>query len=357
MKVLFTISSLQSGGAERVLSTLANYWSRKGWDITILVVSSKNRFYKTDEKIKIISLLGEDKSITSKLQLLYYIKGIRQTIKEEKPDIVISFITLMNILVLLATRGLSVPVLISERNYFDQLRKKYLKVLRRFLYPKSSAMVVLSKYDYNKYDYVDNKRIIFNPLNAEHILDVNIDKKEEILIAVGSLSSQKGFSMLIQALSKIAFKDWKFLIIGEGPLRESLEKLIIEYNLEEKVFLIGEKSNIFDYYEKASIFVLSSLYEGFPNVLAEAMAHGCASVAFDCKTGPSEMINDGVNGYLVEANNIEALRKQIILLMESKERRKSFSIEAMKIKVNLDLNKITGMWEEYIIETIKSKKV
>ena len=357
MKVLFTISSLQSGGAERVLSTLANYWSRKGWDITILVVSSKNRFYNTDEKIKIISLLDDDKGTSSKFQLLYYIKGIRQTIKKEKPDIVISFITLMNILVLLATRGLSVPVLISERNYFDQLRKKSLKVLRRFLYPKSSAMVVLSEYDYNKYDYVDNKKIIFNPLNSEDILDVNIDKKEKILIAVGSLSSQKGFSMLIQALSKIAFNDWKFLIIGEGSLRESLEKLITEYNLEENVFLIGEKSNVFDYYKKASIFVLSSLYEGFPNVLAEAMAHGCASVAFDCKTGPSEMINDGVNGYLVEANNIEALRKQIVLLMESKEKCKSFSIEAMKIKVNLDLNKITGMWEEYILETINSKKV
>jgi len=357
MKVLFIISSLESGGAERVLSTLANYWSRKGWDITILVVSLKNRFYNIDEKIKIISLLDDDKSTNSKFQLFYYIKGIRQTIKKEKPDIVISFITLMNILVLLATRGLSVPVLISERNYFDQLRKKSLKVLRRFLYPKSSAMVVLSEYDYNKYNYVDNKKIIFNPLNSEDILDVNIDKKEKILIAVGSLSSQKGFSMLIQALSKIEFNDWKFLIIGEGSLRESLEKLITEYNLEENVFLIGKKSNIFDYYEKASIFVLSSLYEGFPNVLAEAMSHGCASVAFDCKTGPSEMINDGVNGYLVEANNIEVLRKKIVLLMESKEKRQSFALEAMKIKVNLDLNKITGMWEEYILKIIESKKV
>ncbi|SFV63112.1 Alpha-1,4-N-acetylgalactosamine transferase PglH [hydrothermal vent metagenome] len=356
MKVLFTISSLQSGGAERVLSTLANYWSRKGWDITILVVSSKNRFYKIDENIKIISLLDNYKSSSSKLQILYYIKGIRETIKSEKPDIVISFITLMNILVLLATRGLNVPILISERNYFDQLRKKSLKVLRRVLYPKSSAMVVLSEYDYNKYDYVDSKKIIFNPLNIENILDVNIDNKEKILIAVGSLSYQKGFSMLIEALSKIDFKGWKFLIIGEGSLREELEELIREYNLEDNVYLIGKKSNIFDYYKKASIFVLSSLYEGFPNVLAEAMAHGCASVAFDCKTGPSEMINDGVNGYLVEANNIDLLSKRIESLIDNGNIRKKFSEESLKIKEKLELNKITAIWESYIVETIKSQK-
>jgi GalNAc-alpha-(1->4)-GalNAc-alpha-(1->3)-diNAcBac-PP-undecaprenol alpha-1,4-N-acetyl-D-galactosaminyltransferase len=355
MKILFTIASLQSGGAERVLSTLANYWVNKGWDITILIVSSERNFYSMDEKIKIISLLDNYKSKKSKLQILYYIKGIRQTIKEKKPNIVISFITLMNILVLLATRGLSVPVLISERNYFDQLRKRPLKILRRFLYPKSSAMVVLSEYDYNKYNYVDNKKIIFNPLNTENILDVNLDKKEKILIAVGSLSPQKGFSMLIKALSKIEFKDWKFLIIGEGSLREPLSELIKEYKLEDKIFLIGRKSNIFEYYKKASIFVLSSLYEGFPNVLAEAMAHGCASIAFDCKTGPSEMINDGVNGYLIEANNIELLSQRIESLINNKDIRKKFSEESLKIKEKLELNKITTIWEAYILETINKK--
>jgi GalNAc-alpha-(1->4)-GalNAc-alpha-(1->3)-diNAcBac-PP-undecaprenol alpha-1,4-N-acetyl-D-galactosaminyltransferase len=357
MKILFTIASLNSGGAERVLSTLANHWIDKGWEISILVVSSNGSFYNTDKKVKLISLLDEYKAKNSKIQILYYIKGIRQTIKQENPDIVISFITLMNILVLSATRGLDIPVLISERNYFNQLKKKPLQVLRRLLYPKSSGMVVLSEYDYKRYSYVKSKKIIFNPLNKQNILDVNIDKKEKILIAVGSLSSQKGFGMLIEALSLLELKGWKFLIIGEGSLRTALSTLIKEHNLENNVFLIGKKNNIFDYYKRASIFVLSSLYEGFPNVLAEAMAHGCACVAFDCKTGPSEMIRDEVNGYLVEANNINVLSQRIETLMKSESIRKKFSKEALDIKEKLELNKITTIWEDYIVKTIESKKV
>lgn len=357
MKVTFIIGSLQSGGAERVLTTLANHWVQKGWDITILTFSSAKSFYELDSRVKRVSLLSNYKSSYSALQNLYTLYGLRTIIKKEKSDIFISFITLMNLFVLISTLGLKVPLIISERNYFDQLTNKVKGFLRKILYPKADGMVVLSDYDYKKYPTVESKKIIFNLLNKKKLLDVKFEDKKNIAIAVGSLTQQKGFDMLIPALSKVNLENWKFYIIGEGSERVALELLVKEYGLADKVFLIGRKNNIFDYFKEASIFVLSSRYEGFPNVLAEAMAHGCASVAFDCKTGPADMIQDNLNGLLADANNITDLAGKIELLIADKNLREKFFNNAIRIREILDIDTITQSWESYIQETIEKKYI
>ena len=351
MKILFTIGSLTSGGAERVLVTLANFWASKGWDITVLIISSHDGFYKVDDTVTLISL--DKKYVNKKSSIFNTVKGIRETIKEVKPDIIISFITIMNILTLIANIGLKIPIIISERNYFDQLKKMHWRLLRTLFYRRADGMVVLSQYDYNKYTYVKNKEIIFNPLNKKNMLDVQFKDKEKLIIAVGDLIDQKGFDMLISSLSTVELSDWKVMIIGEGKDRDSLTALIKEHQLEDKISLIGRKNNIFDYYKKASIFVLSSRYEGFPNVLAEAMSHGCACVAFDCKTGPSDMIENGKNGLLVEANNISKLGKKIDYLIKDEKIREEFFGESLKIKVKLDIDVISEKWENYITTFIK----
>jgi len=353
MKILFTIGSLTSGGAERVLVTLANFWASKGLDITVLIVSSHDDFYKVDDSVKLISL--DKKFADKKSSILNTISGIRATIKEVKPDIVISFITIMNILTLIANIGLKIPIIISERNYFDQLKKSHWKLLRRLFYSRTDGMVVLSDYDYNKYSYVKNKKIIFNPLNKKNMINVNFNDKEKLIIAVGDLIEQKGFDMLIPSLSRVDLSDWKVMIIGEGKDRESLTSLIKAHNLEDKISLIGRKSNIFDYYKKASIFVLSSRYEGFPNVLAEAMSYGCSCVAFDCKTGPSDMIENHKNGLLVEANNSLKLGEKIDFLMRNQSLRKEFFTEAIKIRNRLDIDEISEKWESYISVFVKNR--
>lgn len=354
MKILFVIASLTSGGAERVLSTLANYFVKKEYEVTIVTLSDLEIFYAIDDDINILSYskinVGKLKHLSG--QLFH----IRDSIKKNNPDIIISFMDSTNVFTLISSVGMKIPVLISERNYYNKLKKRFWRVLRRVTYPLSSGLVVLSQYDYDKYDFVKSKKIIFNPLNIEKILDVKIEKKEKLLISVGSLTKQKGFDMLIKALSTVKLNDWKFLIIGEGPERKYLTSLLQKYNLEENVYLIGRKKNIFDYYKKASIFVLSSYYEGFPNVLAEAMAHGCACVAFDCLTGPSEIIEHNVNGYLVEANNIDILSQQIAKLIINSEVRNIFFNESLKIKEKLELSTVASVWEEYILTTIKQNK-
>jgi GalNAc-alpha-(1->4)-GalNAc-alpha-(1->3)-diNAcBac-PP-undecaprenol alpha-1,4-N-acetyl-D-galactosaminyltransferase len=208
--------------------------------------------------------------------------------------------------------------------------------------------VVQSGYDFEKYAYVKNKQIIVNPLETKKLLNVTLADKEHLLIAVGSLTPQKGFDMLIEALNLIDMQDWQCLIIGEGAEREKLTQRIKKYQLEDKITLIGQKKNIFDYFKKASIFVLSSRYEGFPNVLNEAMAHGCTSVAFDCKTGPSDMIVHGKNGLIATAENIDDLSKKISEAINNEALRERIFPQALHNRETNSLEKIVTQWEKYI---------
>ena len=348
MKILFVTSSLVSGGSERVLTTLANYWNKKGWDIDVFIISTKNKFYSLDEGITLYT--SKNYYNNTLLNYTRQLLDIRETIKKVEPSIIISFLDLMNISTILASIGLKIPLLISERNNFDTLKSKHWRAMRRITYPFANGMVVQSTYDFEKYKYVKSKKIIANPLDVTILLDANIENKQKEIIAVGSLSYQKGFDMLIEAINKTDMKDWKCYIIGKGRERDNLQKLIEKYNIEDKISLIGEKKNIFEYYQKASIFVLSSRYEGFPNVLNEAMAHGCASIAFDCKTGPSDMITDGKDGFVIEANNTTALAKQIEFLINNEEEREKISYQAIKVRERNNLNKIASEWEEYLLE-------
>jgi GalNAc-alpha-(1->4)-GalNAc-alpha-(1->3)-diNAcBac-PP-undecaprenol alpha-1,4-N-acetyl-D-galactosaminyltransferase len=353
MKILFVIASLQSGGAERVLTTLANHWANNNMEICILTSFSQEVFYKLNDNIKLLPLSNMFKNPI--LNTIPQIHTIRNSINSEQPDIVISFMSVINIFTLVASTGLKVPIIISERNYYEELQQKHWRLLRRITYPSTDGMVVLSKYDYGKYKYVNNKQIILNPLDTHSLSSVNINQKEKLLIAVGSLTKRKGFDMLIEALSKVYLVDWKCYIIGEGPERESLTSLIEYYNLSEKVILIGKKSNIYDYYTRASVFVLSSRYEGFPNVLAEAMAHGCSCIAFDCKTGPSDIITNGVNGVLVEANNVEKLHQSITSIISNPQIRSQFFDASLQIREKNQTDKIAQVWEQYIKHIINIK--
>lgn len=348
MKIFFVISSLTSGGAERVLTTLANYWTSKKMDVYIYTTSTQDVFYVLDENITLLSTPLRKNPVVNFFHTLY---NLHQAIKTIQPDIVISFMNRVNIFTLIASIGLKSPVIISERNYYDNLKIKHWKILRRLTFPISDGMVVLSHYDYEKYSFVTNKKIILNPLDTYALPSVKLEDKEKLLIAVGSLTKQKGFDMLIKALAGIDLTNWKCYIIGEGPERTLLTSLIQEYNLTEHVSLIGRKNNIYDYFTKASIFVLSSRYEGYPNVLAEAMAHGCSCVAFDCLTGPSEIISNGENGYLVEANNIQQLQETIDKVIASPNIRADFFETAVQIRETNCVERIAQEWESYI-ETI-----
>lgn len=355
--ITFIISSLSGGGAERVLSNLANYFSKNNYkvDIVYSFVYKDNPSYEIDEKIIIHKLpsnivLKSGTFLEGKKNTFLIIKHLRKKMNELNPDVVVSFMDKTNIYSTLAHLGLKMPLIISERISYDFLQSKVWRAIRKATYPFSDGMVVLSQYDYEKYSFVKDKKIIFNPIVFDDSLDVSFERKEKIILAVGRLDSQKGFDMLFESISKVDLKGWKLLVLGEGNERTKLEHQIDKLNLNDKVILKGRVEDVENYYNKASVFVLSSRYEGFPNALAEAMSFGCACIAFDCKTGPSDIIENDINGYLVKDFNIEILSNKIKQLINDETKRKEFFIESLKIREKLEIKNIAKEWEVYFEE-------
>ena len=356
MKILFTISSLRSGGAERVLTTLANSLSINN-EVIIVKLDNKGAFYTVKKNIVIESLdlynVGE--SILKKVfHNVVIALSIRKSIEYYNPDIIVSFMDRTNIYTLLATRFLDKKIIISERTNYDFIKSKLWKAVRNLVYPLSNGMVVLSKYDYDKYYFVKNKKIIFNPLFLDNSKIEGIEK-EKIILAVGSIVPGKAFDILIKSLNKVdksLLEGWKVYIIGDGVERESLEMMVEELQLKSTIKFLGLKKNIEDYYKKASVFMSTSRAEGFPNALSEALSLGCASIATDCITGPSELIKSGVNGFLVEVDNVDQIKNKLEILIKDKSLRDTFSRRSIEMSKKYNVESIVKEWEVYINEII-----
>ncbi len=349
MKIVFIISSLSSGGAERVVCNLANNFS-KIHKVIILTFFDSESFYKLNEKVihKKLNLLKESRnkfeSIKNNFNRILVLKNV---LKNIDADINISFMTNTNILSIISSKLNRQKIIIAERIVYDFYQSKALDILRKFIYTKSNMLVTQTMADKKSYSFMQNVVVIYNPL------EINILKhnKENIVLAVGRLDKQKGFHNLIKAFSEVKSENWRLCIAGEGIEKENLEKLIVNLKLEN-VELIGKRKDIFNWYAKSSIFVLSSQKEGFPNVLLEAMGIGCASISFDCPNGPAEIIQDEVNGILVENQNTKQLSYQIHRLIEDRNLRQRLVEESVKIKEKYNIVKITREWEEVINKVI-----
>jgi len=341
-KIGFVIYSLGSGGAERVLVNLANYLSND-YEITIYTFSNKESFYELNKKIKYKKLNLAKKS-KNKMESIFYafkrIKVLKEAVKNE--DLVISFMTHTNILAIIASKLGNKKIVISERIEYNFYGNK-INFLKRIFYPFANYLVLLTNPDTKNYKYLKNVEIISNPIKMSECNE----KKENIILAVGRLDKQKGFDTLVEVYSKID-TNYPLYIVGEGKEKKNLEDLVKKLNLEEKVFLVGKSKEIHKWYEKASIFVLSSRKEGFPNVLIEAMSCGCGCIAFDCPYGPGEIIENNKNGILVENQNKEELKKAIELLINDKSLREKLSKEAIKIREKYSIEKIGEKWKSIV---------
>jgi len=356
VKILLFIHSLETGGAERVMSLLSNEWAEHGYSISIVTLTSSNKsFYKLHDSIEVIPLdvASESQGVKDTIIGNYKrISAIKKAILTINPDIVIAFMTTTNILSTLAAKLAKKPIIIAEHSNFYFVTSKAWRLLRRIIYPFSNALIVLTEHDREKYDYHSNVHVIPNPLVLEHN-HKNI-QRQKMILAVGRLDTNKGFDQLLKAFSQLNAKEWHVVILGEGPERSNLEKKILEYNLEKNVFMPGRVTDVEEYYKKASIFVLSSKSEGFPMALCEAMGYGCASVAFDCLTGPSDIIENKKNGILVEVGNIDKLSESIQYLIDQPKEREELGKNAKNIISELNIDKITIKWHKIINKHIKS---
>lgn len=357
MRLTLVISSLGAGGAERVMSIMANYWTAKGWKIKLLTFDDGTipPFYKIDDRVCHIPLNIAKNSHNPVIAIwnnLNRIQKLRKAISESKPDTVISFMDKSNVITLLATKGLNIPIVVSER--IDPRMSSIGKIweqLRWWTYPNATRIIVQSQrvFDYFPLQLQERMFIIPNPVLlpkieedvSQHLLE------HQTIIAMGRFHQQKGFDLLLQAFAKLKdfYPESILTILGEGELRPELESLCNELEIAHRVYLPGRVKNPYQYLKKADIFVMSSRFEGFPNALCEAMACGLAVISTDCPSGPREIIRDGVDGILAPSEDVESLAKAMERLMCDETERKKLAARAPEVTERFSLEKVMEMWE------------
>lgn len=357
MKILFMLPGMSFGGAERVVSILANEFQRQGDQVHILTLASteKSVYYLRDGIVRHGIILENGKNL--KL-VLNHLRLIRKKVHEIKPDIILSFITDTAIMALISTIGLKYPIIVCERN---DPSKEFLsikfKVLRKILYPLASGFVFQSEGARSYFSKAIQKKstIILNPLVIQNIPDKYSGVRKKEIVSVGRLEPQKNQKLLIESFAKFhrTHTEYSLIIYGEGTLKQQLIDTAYRLNIQQYVHLAGTVDNVFEKISTASIFAFTSNYEGIPNALIEAMAVGLPCVSTNCSPGGAAMlINNYYNGILTPVNDIDEFVKALEYMVNNPLEAEKMGNYAMNIIEEVNAEKIVSEWRKYIAEII-----
>ncbi len=321
-----------AGGTERVGSMLANGLSKEGYDIVLAsIVCGDKPFFPINEGIKIVSLFNTPGRALYRTP--YTIHKIRALLKEERIDTLIVVETMSVLFTLPATIGLPVTHVCWEHfNFNNDLGKSGRRLARQLAARYCDSVVTLTERDKSYWlqgtHHKSQITAIANPCPFP-IQKYTKEKNTKIVLAVGRLTYQKGFDMLLEAWAKVnlSMPDWKLKIVGEGEDKAKLIDFIEKNKLTNSIELVGNTNDVSQYYRQAEIFCLSSRFEGFGMVLIEALAFGIPIVSFDCEVGPAEILED-TGSILVPQNDISEFALSLIDLMQDDERRKMISIKS-----------------------------
>jgi glycosyltransferase involved in cell wall biosynthesis len=358
VRICCVVSSLGAGGAERTVSLLANAWAARGRPIAIVTLTGvSGDAYALDHRVERIGLDLERDSrsrVQAIVNNLRKVRGLRHAVASLAPDVVISFVDKCNVLTLVACAGLGVPVVVSEQIHpaHYEIGRAW-SLLRRLTYLSAAVLVVQCEAIRAwAIGVVPHRRIqivpspvgeqFAPPQKGEH-------QRKPIILAVGRLTVQKGFDLLIKAFQDVVLRHphWSLVIIGQGPQEGELRRLARGLPPGSIVFP-GVVTDPERYYRESSLFVLPSRFEGFPNVLLEAMASGCPVIATDCPGGTSEIIRHGYDGLLAPPENVEALAKAMDQLMSDSSERDRLGSHAVEVSHRFAVDRIVGLWEEII---------
>jgi glycosyltransferase involved in cell wall biosynthesis len=354
-KIMFTIDTMGNGGAERVVSVLANQLVKEGHQIIITQLYSHECDYKLSDQIVLNCIAPANTS--GSFRSAKTISNLRRYIKTEKPDIIISFLANINIYTILASLGLGIPVIASERN--DPGRepsKKYLKILRSLCYLFVDGIVFQTK-DAQAYfnSRVQAKScIIHNPLAEGLPVPSDKDRNNQI-VSVCRLTGQKNLKMLIDAFEMLnkEHSGYTLVIYGEGEQRSGLENYIKELNAMDRISLPGYVTDVHEKIRDSRMFVLSSDYEGMPNALMEAMAMGIPCISTDCPIGgPAFLIRNNINGILIPVSDTVNLYKAMCEIIEDKDLASRLSKNAREINKLANVLNVSKSWTAYMESTM-----
>ena len=353
--VAFVISDLDSGGAQKVLTVIANYWAHQGHRVTVITLDgAKNDHFSLSERVGrvVIPNVGPSGGLFQAIFAnLRRILAIRAAIKRSGAPVVVAFLTETNILVVLATVGLNSRVIISERN--DPSRQSFGRIwdfLRRQIYRYADIVSANSKNALAELStFVPEHKLVLihNPPPSPASKHINSQNNEQIILNVGRLHPQKGQDVLLRSFAQIG-QDWKLIIVGEGENRTSLEKLALKLGVSDRVYFVGRRSNLEIYYQTAKIFALPSRYEGMPNALLEAMNYGIPPVISNTSGGALEFVRDGETGLIVPVDDVEALATALTHLSQDEISRKRIGAAA-RAQIELqNFESVIKSWEEVL---------
>lgn len=380
MKIVYTINSIRGlGGIQKVTLLKANALADTPQNKVYIIVTDnwmnhplihelspkinfinlQINYYKNDYKSKFYQII-------SNLKIINHYFKLQKAISPIQPDIIISVGQSEKYIVpLLHTNAIKIREIHFNSNYRNFTYKS--KILAKFLnfldYKIMSKgynkMVLLTKEDKDTFFQNNNKFIyIHNPVTFEPSNIINYNLNSNYVIGVGRLNTQKDFISLIKAWNLVQREcpNWKLKIVGEGPERNNLEEEIKRLNLGTSVVLTGYSNNVKKEMLESSIFVLTSLYEGFGLVLLEAMACGLPPVAFACQFGPKDIITDEKNGLLIYNRDIKSLSEKLIYLIQHLDVRKEMSNQALKRVDDFSINNIINQWMQLFQSELKQNK-
>lgn len=358
MRIMFVTPSMNYGGAERVISILCNEWEKQKHSICLVITGENSKcVYPLAKGIKIVCLRGIDAA--NKFTHLKLIKKIRRIIRIEAPDVVITFINDICAYTAISMIGFKIPLIYSERNDPNKVnQRKKDKIFRKIAEYFSKGIVFQTRGAQLCYSKNVQKKstIILNPMNIVDLPKCDYENIRQEIVAVGRLEPQKNHKLLIEAFSKITDKYPEYIlkIYGTGSLEQKLKEQIKNLSLETKVFLMGNSNHILDDIKKASLFVLSSDFEGLPNSLIEAMALGLPCLSTDCSPGGArEVIKNGENGLLTKCGDANQLAEAMMFLLEKRCRSIEFGKKAMHIREKVESSHIADCWLAFIKDHAK----
>ena len=355
-KICLIIHALSPGGMERVMSQLAVYFSRKDTIEIHLILYGIRRdvFYPLPSSVIIhrpeFTFKNDHRTWNTFRTLLF----LRKTVKEINPNSILSFGEIWNNLVLLALYKLKIPVYISDRSTPGKNLGTLHNRLKKWLYPTATGLIAQTdkaKKVAESNHHIPNIRVIGNPIRD--VMPNCSEIKENIVLIVGRIIRTKHLDELIRLFVRLNIPEWKLVIVGgdaQGQnLMNELDNLIRKLDVKERVELTGTQADVDSYYQKSKIFAFTSSSEGFPNVVGEAMSAGLPVVSFDCVAGPSEMIEDGKSGFLVDVFDYETFSEKLKLLMEDSALRHRLGTEARKTIQRFSVESVGEQFLSFIL--------
>ena len=344
MKILFVISTLRCGGAERVCTLIASKFSLFH-NVTLVKFDDDKPFYELDDRVRLVNLsrgVGERGFLGNLKKRFSKIFALRKIIKNGEFDAVISFLDSTNILVLISSFGLKTPVIISEHTSFDAPKRAIFKILRRVFYPFASALSVLTKADSEHYaKFCKNVSVIYNPNFSQNDDRIKV-LKENLAIFVGRLNAVKNCEMFVRVAASLNEKGIDFIVAGDGEELADLRNLARE--LHANIEFLGNIADIGELYKRAKILLSTSAHEGLGNTLIEAVSYDCARIATKT-SGAKELITHEFDGFLCDKDDVKSMSEIVENLMQNEAKRAEICRNA---RVRLEEFSVENIYEKWL---------